>query len=216
MHCSIDYRQCEHFIAEQLEDYEGDFLFAPGGGFEQEVSFLARVFESVNQYCYPLHQEKLPLDLGQAHIRVAERLGYAIEQGGEGIVLRDPTSRWTPKRHAGILKYKGHLDDEGTIVGFTSGRETNKGSRLLGKIGALIVDYKGKRLELSGLTDEEREFEETQQAGHFAVNNPGKDMPSWVQGKHFKLGQTVSFIYRELTDDGIPKEARYFRQRDVE
>ena len=44
------------------------------------------------------------------------------------------------------------------MVGFTSGRETTKGSRLLGKIGALIVDYQGKRLELSGLTDAEREF----------------------------------------------------------
>ena len=44
------------------------------------------------------------------------------------------------------------------MVGFTSGRETHKGSRLLGKIGALIVDYQGKRLELSGLTDAEREF----------------------------------------------------------
>ena len=28
----------------------------------------------------------------------------------------------------------------------------------MGKIGALIVDYQGKRLELSGLTDAEREF----------------------------------------------------------
>ena len=41
------------------------------------------------------------------------------------------------------------------MTGFTSGRETNKGSRLLGKIGALITDFNGKRLELSGLTDTE-------------------------------------------------------------
>jgi len=32
----------------------------------------------------------------------------------------------------------------------------------------------------------------------------------------FRKGQNVTFIYRELTDDGIPKEARYHRKRDVE
>jgi len=29
----------------------------------------------------------------------------------------------------------------------------------------------------------------------------------------FKRGQQVTFKYRELSDDGIPKEARYWRPR---
>ena len=41
-------------------------------------------------------------------------------------------------------------------------------------------------------------------------------MPTFCQGKSFKVGQTVTFKYRELTDDGIPKEARYWRRRDAE
>ena len=41
-------------------------------------------------------------------------------------------------------------------------------------------------------------------------------MPDWFQGRHFKRGQTVTFKYRELTSDGIPKEARYWRRRDTE
>ena len=41
-------------------------------------------------------------------------------------------------------------------------------------------------------------------------------MPAFFQGKSFKRGQTVTFKYRELTDDGIPKEARYWRRRDAE
>jgi hypothetical protein len=37
-------------------------------------------------------------------------------------------------------------------------------------------------------------------------------MPEDFQGKHFKVGDVVTFKYRELSDDGIPKEARYWRR----
>ena len=146
--------------------------------------------------------------------RIDEHLNLILEQGGEGVVLRNPLSIWTPKRHAGILKFKPCSDTEAVITGYTSGRETERGSRLLGKIGALIVDFRGKRLELSGLTDIEREFADKDEL--FARCNPGVDMPQTVEAKHFKRGQTVTLTYRELTDDGIPKEARYLRKRDVE
>jgi len=138
-----------------------------------------------------------------------------LDQGGEGVVIRNPQGIWTPKRHRNILKYKPFSDAEARITGFTSGRETNKGSRLLGKIGALILDYQGKRLELSGLTDAEREFAD-RMACDWAASNPGIDAPYWIEGKQFKKGQTVTFKYRELSDDGIPKEARYWRRRDAE
>jgi hypothetical protein len=69
--------------------------------------------------------------------------------------------------------------------------------------------------QLAGLTDTEREFAD-QLAAQWATNNPGVDAPYWVQGRHFKVGQTVTFKYRELTDDGIPKEARYWRRTDAE
>ena len=130
-------------------------------------------------------------------------------------MIRNPNAIWTPKRHRSILKYKPFQDAEARVVGFTSGRETSQGSRLLGKIGALIVDYQGKRLELSGLTDAEREFLNPDMA-RTATEKPGHDMPTFCQGRSFKVGQTVTFKYRELTDDGIPKEARYWRRRDAE
>ena len=79
----------------------------------------------------------------------------------------------------------------------------------------VVVDYQGKRLELSGLTDAEREFAD-QMARDWAVGNPGIDAPYWVEGTQFKKGQSVTFKYRELSDDGIPKEARYWRRRDAE
>lgn len=160
-----------------------------------------------------LHQQKrLPFNVKEAAQAVEKELSHVLKLGGEGIIIRDPDSSWEPKRVSTILKYKPFQDDEGTVVGFTSGRKTDKGSKHLGRIGALILMYRGKRLELSGLTDEERLFETHIMQIH-AGEDPGKDMPCWFQGKHFRVGDKVTFRYRELSDDGIPREARYFRVR---
>lgn len=168
-----------------------------------------------SDFAFTLNQSILSADEQEAHEEVEEFLIEALDQGGEGVVIRDPEARWTPKRVNALLKYKPFEDDEGTITGFTSGRRTDKGSKHLGKIGALILDFDGKRLELSGLTDDERLFA-TDEMALYAVQSPGVDMPDWFRGKHFKLGQQVTFKYRELSDDGIPKEARYWRKRGVE
>jgi DNA ligase-1 len=144
-------------------------------------------------------------------VAVERQLELALDCGGEGVILRSAEALWLPKRVRSILKYKPFSDAEGKVVGFTSGRETNKGSKLLGMIGSLILDYKGKRLELAGLTNEERLFAAHPMAIH-ATDNPGVDMPADFQGSMFKVGSVVSFKYRELSDDGIPKEARYWRK----
>jgi DNA ligase 1 len=221
IHCTINYAAAWGFVTRQLEKFDGDFLFCPAEDFEHELFWLSNHIETQNDTgtgrhpCFMLRQEQLPLDECEARLRVCEYLDYVLEQGGEGVVIRNPKSLWMPKRHKGLLKYKPFEDAEAVIAGFTSGRETDRGSRLLGRIGALIVDYQGKRLELAGLTDEEREFA-TPEAVFFAYGHPGEDMPTCFQGKRFKIGQTVTFKYRELTDDGVPKEARFWRPRSVE
>lgn len=180
--------------------------------FDAELAILRESIPS--EGCVYLHQQKrLPYSVKEAAKVVEKELRRIISKGGEGIILRDPNSCWEPKRVAGILKWKPHKDAEGTIVGFTSGRHTDKGSKHLGRIGALILNYKGQRLELSGLTDKERKFR-TVDMLRIAIESPGEDMPSWFQGTCFKVGDVVTFRYRELSDDGIPKEARYFRQRN--
>ena len=208
-------------VFEEIEKWLKSRMF-PGYGwvntpatFNDELMFLREYLEAQNDRVFVHQQLRLPEDEEAARASVNEFLQKVLDQGGEGCVIRNPMSSWTPKRHRGLLKYKPFNDAEATIVGFTSGRETDKGSRLLGKIGALIVDYQGKRLELAGLTDGEREFGDSM-AREWAINNPGVDAPYWVEGKHFKKGQVVSFKYREHSDDGVPKEARYWRRRDVE
>lgn len=207
------------WVTLRLVAMDREFRLCMAGSFEEELALLHQNVPAGDVHgdspCFVLEQARLPDDEEAARIAADEFLGRVLDQGGEGCVLRDPSAPWVPKRHKGLLKHKPYIDSEAVVVGFTSGRETAKGSRLLGRIGALIVDYQGKRLELAGLTDAEREFE-TAAMSAAAAKSPGADCPPGFQGKHFKVGQTVTFLYRELTDEGVPREARYFRKRGAE
>jgi DNA ligase-1 len=87
-----------------------------------------------------------------------------------------------------LLKVKPSRDSEATVVGYTWGK-----GKLEGLMGSMLVDWEGIQFELSGFTNEERV----------------------IHCKHYEadIRETVSFKYRELTDDGKPKEARYWRER---
>ncbi len=213
MVCNLDFEAIDKWIKPRLLPGYG-WVNTPAT-FNDELMFLREYLEVQNDKVFVHKQMRLPENETEARAAVDEFLDKVLSQGGEGCVIRNPLASWMPKRHKGLLKFKPFNDAEATIAGFTTGRETDKGSRHLGRIGALITEYDGKRLELAGLTDAEREFTD-QRAVDWAKQNPGQDAPEWVQGKHFKKGQAVTFKYRELTDDGIPKEARYWRRRDVE
>lgn len=203
----------EWFDDLELEDW---FCLRGEPAFETEVMHLCEWIDETSDTVYVIPQTKLPDDHDEAARIVYEKKASIISEGGEGLFLRCPESIWTPKKMSKTsLKAKGQHDDEGIVTGFTCGRETDLGSKLLGRIGSLVLDYKGQRLELAGLTDEEREFA-TEADRHYANEHPGEDMPEGTQGKHFKVGDQVTFTYFELSDDGIPKLARYLRQRKPE
>jgi hypothetical protein len=65
----------------------------------------------------------------------------------------------------------------------------------------------------SGLTFEDREFQDKEMVER-AKKEPGKRLTGNFNGKRIKLGSTITFKYRELSDDGIPKEGRYWRRRE--
>ena len=203
--------QILRFLAIRDRELGGGFRRVPDGStFESELMLLKSSIPDGPAY---LHcQKKLPMR--KAAEAIEAELARILALGGEGIVVRNPASIWEPRRLRTLLKYKPFKDDEGTLVGFTAGRETDKGSKNLGKIGALILDYNGKRLELSGMTDEERDLADKDQ--FYATTHPGRDMPAGCHAKHFRVGDTVTFRYRELSKDGIPKEARYWRKRTEE
>jgi hypothetical protein len=164
---------------------------------EIENYFLARVTQFELDYSTTLAEKQLQVQL--------ERV---VEHGGEGLIIRNPESCWRAVRTHSMLKYKKLDDAEGILIGYVSGRETDLGSKHLGKIGALVILYKGQRLELSGLTDEERELSDST----WAETNPGKEVPNHIEAKHFERGQSISFKYRGLSKTGIPQEARYWRK----
>lgn len=154
-------------------------------------------------------QEPLPSQSAKAEAAIATKLNEVLEMGGEGLILRQPESFWEPLRTRNMIKVTERIADEATIVGFTSAEF----GKIHGKIGALVVQWQGKEFKLSGLTDGEREFA-SQQATNWAFSNPDARCPAWIEGRHFKVGQVVTFRYRELTDDGYPKSATYWRTPD--
>lgn len=173
-----------------------------------------------------LPQRRLPFMQSEAEAFVLDELDRITAQGGEGVMLRNPDMTWEACRSHHLLKAKKIDDDEATVVGYITGRETDKGSKLLGMMGALVLDYKGIRLELSGFTEEERElgFNESYVLKdgelepvfgpvNWAKHNPETECPEWIEATHFPRGTQVTFKYRGLSKDGVPQEARYWRKR---
>ena len=126
----------------------------------------------------------LPYQTAKAEEYVENWMKRLKDGGGEGLMLRNPSSVWTPSRVHTLVKLKPWEDDEGIVVGYTEGKRKYRGM-----LGALVVKWKGIEFELSGMRDLER------------------------KESFFPLGTVVTFRYRELSDRGIPKEARYLRKR---
>lgn len=196
------------WVMERIKILGVEYIPNPDSPFETRLYMLKK-------YCkepaIAHKQVQLPYQTQLAQKMVQESVDNIKAHAGEGVIVRSGSAFWVPKRVQTVVKVKPLDDDEGIIVGFISGRETDKGSKLLGMMGAMILDYKGKKLELSGFTDEERRFSDTI-AEKWAEDHPGCEVPNWVTCKHFKRGEKITFQYRGLTDDGIPQEARYLRR----
>jgi DNA ligase 1 len=75
-------------------------------------------------------------------------------KGKEGLMLNVSDGKYQCKRTDVLLKIKSMNTMDCRVIGFEEGTGKNKG-----KLGALIVDYKGFELRVgSGFTDEDREY----------------------------------------------------------
>lgn len=166
-------------------------------------------------------QKELQYPQGLALKQIESWTGAIVSRGGEGGMVRDPNTTYVCSRSHKVLKIKPRDDMEGTVIGYITGRETDKGSKLLGKMGAMVLTLDdGKRLELSGFTDEERELIGDMpvqmcspiNATYWATENPETECPEWIEARLFPRGTRVSFKHRGFTDDGIPCEAAYWRK----
>ena len=131
-------------------------------------------------------QIQLPFSHFAAIDKINLFLDEIVSKGGEGIMLRNPVSHWETIRSHQLLKYKPHLDAEATVIGYYPGE-----GKYLGVLGSLMLRAEnGAYFKISGFTDNERINAETL----------------------FPVGSVVTYKYRELSDDGVPKEPRYFRK----
>jgi hypothetical protein len=168
------------------------FDYQPHGWpFEKVQKVLAGLFDPNRPRFGPLLQRQLHWNNAKAVEELEVYLNEVLEAGGEGMIVRHPMSTWAPKRLPTVLKVKPWTDAEATITGFSMGE-----GRLEGMIGALEVEgeINGRLTSFklgTGLTDSERAWPSTT----------------------FSVGTVITYRYRELTPDGIPREGRFLRVR---
>lgn len=170
-------------------------------GFEFRYKMLRKELTG-NRVIVVHDQLMLPHNTDKARDILDTRLQEVSLAGGEGLMLRSPVMPWFPKRCNNILKIKPVRDAEATVVGYRCGK-----GKHLGRIGALVVNYSGKFFDLAGLTDEERTLSDPD----WCIKHPGEVCPAEITSSLFPRGSVITFTYRELTDSGVPKEARYLR-----
>jgi DNA ligase-1 len=150
---------------------------AHGGEFEVRLAFL---HEFVRKYqpAYAVahaHGQCRDLDHLRAELTRIEALG------GEGLMLRQPGSRYEVGRSTTLLKVKSFHDAEARVLGHQPGAGRHKG-----RLGALFVEMaNGTRFAVgTGFSDAERD-------------NPPP------------VGSLINFRYQELSEGGVPRFPSY-------
>ncbi|UXI03935.1 DNA ligase [Photobacterium sp. TY1-4] len=104
---------------------------------------------------------------------------------GEGLILQHQHNRYQPGRSSQLLKLKHFQDAEAIVVGYEEGQGKYEG--LMGSVWVLTA--KNQKFKIgSGFSDADRE-------------NPPP------------LGSTIQYRYSGYTSHGLPRFARYLRQR---
>lgn len=206
----IDETACEAFLRERLAPSER--TLAQGRevlDYRRTIKRMERLAEVQNDTWMFLKQHLLPSGEDEAREQLYELLDAETSKGGEGLILRSPSSMWVPKRVATLLKVKSFKEDEGKVVGYVAG-EIGKEGRLHGMLGALRVQSQGQTFNLSGFTNEERKL--TEEGYAWARKNPGETYPGTNSiSVLFKYGDTIRYRYMTLTNEGKPREPRFFR-----
>lgn len=141
-----------------------------GGAFEERLEALRALAAHPYASMHP-HE----LCTGEKHLK--EELARVEALGGEGLMLRQPKSKYVVGRSSTLLKVKTFKDEEAEVIGHIAGTGRHKG-----RMGALQVRLpNGTEFAIgTGFSDKERE-----------------DPPA--------IGSVVTFKYQELTDGGVPR-----------
>lgn len=151
------------------------------GSFEERLAFLHDCFASAPcAFAAVLSQVRCR---GDAHLQA--ELERIVSGNGEGLMLREPGSRYETGRSPTLLKVKRFHDAEARVIDHLPGAGRHKG-----RLGALLVELAdGVTFSVgTGLSDKERD-------------NPPP------------IGSTITFRYQELSDRGVPRFPSFVRVR---
>ncbi len=161
------------FVAFDAPDVTGPFET------RQEV-LKAALQETCPPFARVLSQERCA---GLAHLQA--ELARVEARGGEGLMLRQPGSRYESGRSQTLLKVKTFHDAEARVIGHQPGQGRHRG-----RLGALLAELpSGVTFAVgTGFTDAERETPPP-------------------------IGASITFRYQELTDRGAPRFPSFVRLR---
>ena len=115
-------------------------------------------------------------------------LKSVVKGGGEGLMIRKPSSLYETGRTDTLVKLKIKQDAEAVVLAYEQGK-----GRLRGLMGSILVKNKdGQEFKIgTGFSDDER-----------------KNPPA--------IGSTITYRYQGLTDSGIPRFASFYRKKLAE
>ena len=150
----------------------------------QRETCLATLENYLREHPTPYIQiiSQIPIQ-DQAHLQ--QFYQAILNQGGEGVVVRNPNAHYIRGRSAQILKMKPVADEECTVVAHHQGK--GKHANHLGAI--TCENHRGRFRIGSGFKNKERE------------NPPA-------------IGSQITYRYRGLTQQGKPRFATYLRERN--
>jgi len=149
--------------------------------FEERIEYLRESLARCHAKHVQLHDQVQCRSV--EHLR--EELARVEALGGEGLMLRQPGSKYEIGRSATLLKVKTFHDAEAWVVEHQPGAGRHKGR--LGALGVELPD--GTRFSVgTGFSDAQRD-------------NPPP------------IGSTITFRYQELSDRGVPRFPSFVRLR---
>ena len=154
---------------------------SPAGSapFEDRIAELKDQFEVKS----PTYAQLLGHSRCESVDHLRQELVRIESLGGEGLMLREPGSRYEVGRSTTLLKIKTFHDAEATVIDHQDGKGRHKG-----RLGALVVK----------LTD----------GTEFAIGTGFSDKD---RERPPAIGSLVTFRYQELTDGGVPRFPSFVR-----
>lgn len=141
--------------------------------FEARMAFVRKTIEKYR----PAHAQPHAHEICKNIDHLQKELARIEAMGGEGLMLRQPGSRYAAGRSTTLLKVKTFHDAEARVIGHEPGAGRHKG-----RLGAVLVEMvNGTKFAVgTGFSDAER-------------SNPPP------------IGSTITYRYQELSDAGVPR-----------